>query len=90
MSGLGWVAGRAGVGENAMAHLGHYHRSMEPSPDPAGLTGATKSKTQFDGREGPCTSVMVLGGALEGEPLVGVPGCCGAYFDAHLACSALA
>ena len=63
---------------------------MEPSPEPTGLTGAAKSKTQFDGREGLCTSGMVLGGALEGEPLVGVPGCCGAYFDAHLACSALA
>src|SRR5271155_5565652 len=23
-------------------------------------------------------------------PFAGVPGCCGAYFDAHLACSALA
>ena len=73
-----------------MAQLGHYHRSMGPSPEPTGLMGAATSKIQFDGSDGLCTSVMVLGGALEGEPLVGVPGCCGAYFDAHLACRALA
>jgi hypothetical protein len=85
-----WVAGRAGVGENAIGATG-------PLPSvPGTITGADrfdgrrKAKTQFDWREGLCTSVMVFGGALEGEPLVGVPGCCGAYFDAHLACSALA
>jgi hypothetical protein len=47
-------------------------------------------KAQFDEMDGLCTCVTLFGGVAEDGPLAGVPGCCGAYFDAHFACSALA
>jgi hypothetical protein len=47
-------------------------------------------KIQFDEIDGLCTCVTLFGIVPEEVPLAGVPGCCGAYFDAHFACRPLA
>src|SRR5208282_2508593 len=46
----------------------------------------SKIKIQFDVKEG-CRTCVTL---LLGSACIWFPGCCGAYFEAHLACSALA
>ena len=37
-----------------------------------------------------CTCVILFAGSEGRTPFAGVPGCCGAYFEAHFACNCLA